>query len=271
MLDWTKLNSEWGYEPSGSAGRGQTAGQQTGATTQTNTSPNKPATTPAVTQPTTGGTTMANSTFNYPSEWGQAGDAWSEMAKGNYTNPGMDWLTNLMKTGGGAFDQSGYDAANQPAMMDQFSNAVKQMAEQAGVGGTRYGSGLQNSIGSYGAQLQNQYNKDKWNNAFQGYEAGMGRAYGAGQGLSQFGLGAKQTGLEGLFGLGTSKAQLPLQVSQLLNNQEMGWASLLGQNTGNQNSDVQMYTPNMFQSILDSLVKTTPKALGDYDKSGWWS
>jgi hypothetical protein len=153
--------------------------------------------------------------------------------------------------------------------MDQFSNAVKQMAEQSGMGGTRYGSGLLNSIGSYGGQLQNQYNKDKWGNAFQGYEAGMGRAYGAGQGLAQFGLGAKQTGLEGMFGLGQAKAQLPLQVANQLNNQEMGWAGLLGQNTGNQNAAPQTYTPSMFQSILQSLTQTLPGALGRNGPDPW--
>ena len=182
MMDWTKLNSEWGYEPSGvqPAGQGRQRGQQTGTATQPNTSTNSNA---VATTPTTGGgTPMANTgnNFIYPTEWDNLGDQWGQMASGNYTNPGMDWLTKLMNSGGGAFDQSGYDAANQPAMMDQFSNMTKQMAEQSGMGGTRYGSGLLNSIGNYGSQLQNQYNKDKWGNAFQGYEAGMGRAYGAG-------------------------------------------------------------------------------------------
>lgn len=254
MIDFTKIKDAWGYEPTVQPG-GPPAGQQG----QQKTSITKKDST-ATTQPM-GGIPMANtSTFNYPSEWDQAGDAWSQMAQGNYTNPGMDWLTKLMQSGGGAFDQSGYDAANQPAMMDQFSNMVKQMAEQAGVGGTRYGSGLQNAIGNYGGQLQNQYNKDKWGNAFQGYEAGMGRAYGAGQGLSQLGLGARQTGLEGLFGLGNARAQLPLQVANQLNNQEMGWAGLLGQNTGNQNASPQTYTPSMFQSILQGLTQTLPGA-----------
>ena len=252
MLDFTKLQPEWGYPTTV-----QPTGQE-GAKTSITKKPE--ATTPTV----GGGTPMANtptaSTFNYPDEWGQVGDQWSQMASGNYTNPGMDWLTKLMESGGGQFDQSGYDAANQPAMMDQFSNMVKQMAEQSGMGGTRYGSGLLNSIGNYGGQLQNQYNQNKWQNAFQGHEAGMGRAYGAGQGLSQFGLGAQQAGAEGLFGLGQAKAQLPLQVANQLNNQEMGWAGLLGQNTGNQYASPQTYQPSVFQSILDSLTKTLPGA-----------
>jgi hypothetical protein len=265
MIDFSRIKDSWGYE-SPVGGDSVQPGGPSGPNTTTKKLVDKKQETP-----TTGGTSMANtsnSTFNYPDEWGQAGDAWSQMASGNYTNAGMDWLTKLMQSGGGAFDQSGYDAANQPAMMDQFSNMTKQMAEQAGMGGSRYGSGLLNSIGNYGSQLQNQYNKDKWGNAFQGYEAGMGRAYGAGQGLSQFGLGAQQTGLEGLFGLGNAKAQLPLQVSQLLNNQEMGWAGLLGQNTGNQNAAPQTYTPSTFQSILQSLTSTLPGLLGSLASGG---
>ena len=268
MIDFSKLKESWGYEAPV-----QPAGQR-GATPQTSAPKTSITKEPTATTPTTGGTPMANtpttSTFNYPDEWGQVGDQWSQMASGNYTNPGMDWLRQLMESGGGQFDQSGYDAANQPAMMDMFSNMTKQMAEQSGMGGTRYGSGLLNSIGNYGSQLQNQYNQNKWQNAFQGHEAGMGRAYGAGQGLSQFGLGAQQAGTEGLFGLGQAKAQLPLQVANQLNNQEMGWAGLLGQNTGNQYAAPQTYTPSMFQSILQSLTQTLPGALEGWDKQGLW-
>ena len=268
MMDFTKINQEWGYDPAGVQPAGQQGPPSQGQPKTSVTKKDSTTTTPTI----GGGTPMANTgnNFIYPTEWDNLGDQWGQMASGNYTNPGMDWLTKLMQSGGGAFDQSGYDAANQPAMMDQFSNATKQMAEQAGMGGTRYGSGLLNSIGNYGSQLQNQYNKDKWGNAFQGYEAGMGRAYGAGQGLSQFGLGARQTGLEGLFGLGQAKAQLPLQVANQLNNQEMGWAGMLGQNTGNQNAAPQTYTPSMFQSILQSLTQTMPGALEGWDAQGLW-
>jgi len=53
---------------------------------------------------------------------------------------------------------------------------------------------------------------------------------------------------------------LPLQVANQLNAQEMGWAGLLGQNTGNQYAAPQTYTPSMFQSILQSLTQTLPGA-----------
>jgi len=227
---------------------------------------------------TTGGETVANNDFKYPSEWDQAGDVWSQMASGNYSNTGMDWLKNMMSSGGNAFDVSGYDKANQPAMMDQFSNMVKQMAEQAGVGGARYGSGLQNAIGNYGGQLQNQYNQNKYQNAFNAYEAGQGRASNAGNWLSQLGLGAQQTGAEGLLGLGQNRAQLPLQVASYmsgtgnqLNSQDAMWAQLLGQLTGNNYAQPQTYTKSGFQNVLGSLSQTLPSALSSWDDKGWWS
>lgn len=275
MIDSTQLKPDWGYN--------------VGATTHgtpTGTTPKKSINKDPVNSTTssTGGNTMANntstaSTFNYPGEWDQAGDIWSQMAGGNYTNTGMDWLTNLMRSGGGAFDQSGYDAANQPAMMDQFSNMTKQMAEQAGMGGTRYSSGLLNSIGNYGSQLQNQYNQNKWQNAFQGHEAGMGRAYGAGGLLSQLGLGAQQGGAEGLLSLGGQRAQLPLSVASMmsgLGNSLTGqqvdpWSQMMMQLLGGTGQATpQTYTPSGFQTALSGLSQTLPAGLEAWDKQGWW-
>ena len=85
MIDFSKLKESWGYEaPVQSAG-------QRGATPQTSAPKTSITKEPTATTPTTGGTPMANtSTFNYPDEWGQVGDQWSQMASGNYTNPGMD-------------------------------------------------------------------------------------------------------------------------------------------------------------------------------------
>ncbi len=221
---------------------------------------------------------MAN--FQYPSQWGQAGDVWSQMASGNYSNAGMDWLKNMMQSGGNAFDVSGWDKSYRPQMMDDFSNMTKQMAEQAGVGGTRYGSGLQNSIANYGSQLQNKYTKDLWDRMFGAYEAGQGRAAGAGNLLSQLGLGAQQGGAEGLLSLGQARSQLPLQVAgqmagigQGLTGQQVDpWtqmmASLLG---GTGYATPQTYTPSLFQNILAGLSNTLPSSLENWDSQGWWS
>ena len=211
---------------------------------------------------------MAN--FQYPSQWSQAGDVWSQMAGGNYTNTGMDWLKNMMQSGGNAFDVSGWDQMYRPQMMDQYSNMVKQMAEQAGVGGTRYGSGLQQSIANYGGQLQNQYTKDLWDRMFGAYEAGQGRASQAGSLLSQLGLGAQESGAQGLLSLGQNYAQLPMNVASLMSSIGQGqtaqqvdpWtqmmASLLG---GTGQAEPQRYTPSGLQSLLMSLSQTLPGML----------
>jgi hypothetical protein len=166
-----------------------------------------------------------------------------------------------------------------PQMMDQYSNAVKQMAEQAGMGGVRYGSGLQNSIANYGGQLQNQYTKDLWDRMYGSYESGQGRASGAASLLSQLGLGARESGAQGLLSLGGQKAQLPLSVASMMgglgqqqtNQQVDPWTqmmmSLVG---GTGQASPQTYTPSSLQSLLQSLGQTLPGAMQSWDKQGWW-
>jgi hypothetical protein len=260
MIDTSTLKDAWGWEPTSTPGTVQ-----------------KKLTAPASssTSGTTGGGTVANSTFNYPSEWGQAGDVWSQMASGNYSNTGMDWLKNLLGSGGsqGALQQWG--AAQQPAMMDQFSNMTKQMAEQAGVGGARYGSGLQNAIGNYGGQLQNQFQSnlmDRWLQA-QGQDVNTASL------LSQLGLGTQQTGAEGLMGLGNYKNQLPLQVAgmmgnlgQSLTNQQIDpWTQMMSGILGNTAyAQPQTYQPTAWQQMLQGLPSTLSAGLNQWDQQGWW-
>jgi hypothetical protein len=223
---------------------------------------------------------MANtsSDFQYPSQWGEASDLWSKMASGNYSNAGMDWLTQMMQSGGNPVDVNAWGEAQRPAMMDQYSNMVKQMAEQAGVGGTRYGSGLQNSISNYGGQLQNQFTSglaDRW---LQAQESARGRATGAGNLLSQLGLGAQQAGGEGLMSMGNLMSQLPLQVAQMmgglggqLTNQQIDpWTQMLTGLLGNTNATEQTYNPSVWQSLLQSLSQTLPSAFsgGSSSSSG---
>jgi len=252
MIDPKAIDmNNWGWgtpyvQPTGQTSTNKNTGPQ--ATAQGNTT-------------TTGGTTMPTQGFQYPSEWDTAGDSWSRMISGNYNNPGMEWLKNMMSSGGNAFDVSGWDKMYRPAMMDQYSNAVKQMAEQAGVGGTRYGSGLQNSISNYGGQLQNQYTKDLWDRMFGAYEAGQGRATGAANALAGYGA----AGTEGLLSLGRDRAQLPLTVASMMSGIGQGqtaqqidpWSqmmmSLLG---GTGQAGPQTYTPSMLQNLLQSLSQT---------------
>jgi hypothetical protein len=217
--------------------------------------------------------------FQYPGEWDQAGDAWSQMASGNYSNAGTDWLTNMMNSGGNAFDVSGWDAMYRPQMMDQYSNAVKQMAEQAGMGGVRYGSGLQNSIANYGGQLQNQYTKDLWDRMYGAYESGQNRAAGAGGYLGQFGLEAQGRGAEGLMSLGNYRSQLPLQTAQTMGNLAMNqtaqqvdpWTQMMAQYIGGTGQAYpQTYTPSGFQSFFQNAAQNIPGALDTWDQQGWW-
>lgn len=267
MIDPSVIKDNWGWAIPGPPGQGP--GQSATSTS------------------TGGGNTMANtsttsggSTFNYPSEWGQAGDFWSKLASGNYSNQGMDWLTNLMQSGGSPVDVSGWGKAQQPLMMQNFQDMTKQMAEQAGVGGTRYSSGLQGQIARYGGQLQNQFQSDLMDRWLQSQEAGAGRAYGAGNLLSQLGLGAQTSGAEGLMSLGNLKSQLPLQVAsmmgglggQLTNQQVDPWTQMMMQLIGptGQYNEAQTYQPTQFQDILRGLSQTIPAGLEAWDKQGWW-
>jgi hypothetical protein len=189
----------------------------------------------------------------------------------------MDWLQNMMQSGGNQFDVSGWDAMYRPQMMDQYSNAVKQMAEQAGMGGTRYGSGLQNAIGNYGGQLQNQYTKDLWDRMYGAHEAGQNRAAGAGSLLSQLGLGARESGAQGLMSLGNYRSQLPLQVAgamgglgqQQTNQQVDPWTQMMMSFIGGTGQAYpQTYTPSGFQRFLQGILPGLGSALGGLGGGG---
>jgi len=200
-------------------------------------------------------------TMKYPEQWGQASDVWSQLASGQYTNPGMDWLRNMMQSGGAPVDVSGWGAAQQPLMMQQFSDMTKQMAEQAGMGGTRYGSGLQGNIARYGGQLQNQFQSNLMDRWLQSQEAAKGRAYGAGQGLSQLGLQGQVAGAEGLGGLGQQYANLPMQLAQsmtgvggyMTGQQIDPWTQMMAGMVGNPYMTQQTYQQSPTQSILGIL------------------
>lgn len=258
MIDSTVIRDNWGYSvPQTQAGPGS-AGQQ-------KTSPNKPTGTTT----TTGGS-VANTpaaTFNYPSEWGQAGDVWSQMANGTYSNQGMDYLKNFLQGGGSSGQLSNWANAYKGTMMDDYSNMVKQMAEQAGVGGTRYGSGLQSQIGNYGSQLQNRFASDYMSQLL----GAQGTDVGTATNLAGLGLGAKQSGLEGLLSLGGQKAQLPLNVAQTMmglgqgmSGDQMNWYNLMNSVINGTNNQQQQYTPNTLQSILSSLSGTLGNDLYSY-------
>ena len=272
MLDSQKLSDNWGW----SAPQTQAFSPSTPTSTTGKTSITKTPTT-ATTGGATGGTMASNASFQYPGQWNQANDIWSQMAGGLGTS--MDWLKNLLAGGGNPVDVSGWADAYRPAMMDDYADAVKQMAEQAGVGGTRYGSGLQQALANYGGKLQNQFNEqmaDKWLGA---QESALSRAMSGAGTLGSMGA----TAGEGLMGLGSQYANLPLSVaqmmsglgSQLTSQQIDPWTQMLAGLMGNTQAGAQTYTPSALQSLLMSLSSTLPSAFsggaGNTVASGGWA
>ena len=246
MIDITKLTDVYGYD--GAWGTPQTASTTTPATT----------TTAATTNPTasTQTTAAAGDTFNFPDEWDQAGDVWSQMAGGTYSNQGMDWLNDWLGGGGAQGQLDEWSAAYRPAMMDDYSNMVKQMAEQAGVGGTRYSSGLQGQIGNYGGQLMNRYNSDLMNQMM----SAMGLDVNTASGMGQLGMGMANTGAQGLLGLGGARAQLPLSVAQSISGigsqqDQMAamWAQLMNSALMGPTTTNQTYQPSGLTNFLGVL------------------
>jgi hypothetical protein len=257
MIDTSTLNTDWGWtNPAPSA--------TTAATL--------PSTTAKVPVPTT---EADAGTFNYPSEYDQAGDIWSQMAQGTYTNPGIDWLKSLLAGGGASGSFQDWQSAYAPTMMDNYSDMVKQMAEQAGVGGTRYSSGLQGQIAGYGGKLQNQYNlgaMNKWAEL-------LGIDTGTAGGLAGLMGNLAGMGGQGLQSLGQQRVNDPLNVAQtyagienMSNMNELNWAQLLAGLMGNTGAEQQTYTPSWIQQLLGGLGGTLPTSLPDIfnpDTSLW--
>jgi hypothetical protein len=196
------------------------------------------------------------------------------MASGTYSNQGMDYLNNFLQGGGSSGQLSNWANAYKGTMMDDYSNMVKQMAEQAGVGGTRYGSGLQSQIGNYGSQLQNRFASDYMSQLL----GAQGTDVGTATNLAGLGFGAQQSGLEGLLSLGGQKAQLPLNVAQTMmglgqgmSGDQMNWYNLMNSVINGTNNQQQQYTPNTLQSILSSLGSTLPGAIDSWGNKSLWN
>lgn len=217
----------------------------------------------------TGTTATDDYTFNYPSQWGSAENIWNQLASGTYTNAGMDYLKNLLASGGNAVDVTGYGEAQKTKLMSDYSNAVKEMAEQAGVGGVRYGSGLQNSISNYGSQLMANYGADLAEKWLSSQESAASRALSGAGTLGSLGLSGATTGAQGLSDLGSLYANLPLSVSSMLGNlgsslssQELNsYTSLLASLLGNTGATAQTYTPSAYQSLFSSLALILPSII----------
>jgi hypothetical protein len=251
MIDTTKLSTDWGY------GSLYGAKPTTGATTT--------GTKSSVTKTPT--TTEETMDFQYPDAWAGLQDIYSKMANGTYSNPayneGLDW-TRMMSQSGSPVDISGWADAYRPAMMDEYSNMAKQMAEQAGVGGTRYGSGLQNSIGNYGGQLMNQFNKEYMSNWLGTQENAKNRQMQAGSMFPTYanlGLNTTTTGTEGLLGLGNAQGNyFNNAMSNLLGGGQYSnsmsidpWTQMMASLVGNSSYGQQTYNPSTFTNVLGVL------------------
>jgi hypothetical protein len=207
-----------------------------------------------------------------PEEWGQAADYYKQLTSGQYTNPalqqGLQFLTNVVQSGGSPVDTDAWGQAQRAALMRQYEDATKEMMEKAGVGGVRYGSGLQQSIGKYGSDLMSQFGAalaDKW---LQAQEAAKQRQMQAGMGYLPYGqLGI--TGAEGLQNLGTQRATLPLQVASYLGNigqqltgqQVDPWTQFMAQMLGEPTFTEQTYRPSIWSNILGGLGTAVSQGL----------
>ena len=214
-------------------------------------------------QSTTPNTTQGSDQMWEPEQWGQAGGVYSGLA-GGYTNPytamAGQMLGNFANAGGSPVDTQGWAAAQQPLMMQQYEDMTKQMMERAGMGGVRYGSGLQQSIGKYGGDLMNQFQSGMADRHLGAQENAMNRMYGLpGQfaGLGNTMLGSQLAGAEGLMGLGSQRAMLPLQVAagmgglgNQMSNQQMMPYQMMGGYMGSPQYTQQTYQPSPYTGMM---------------------
>ena len=124
--------------------------------------------------------------FPYPQEWQTAGDMYSQMIQ----QKGMP------------IDVSGYGEKLWGGIQTQAQDLTKQLAEQAGMGvGSRYSSPFFRNVADVGARAGERFGLEMAGRELGAQEAGMGRMFGAGAPLA---------------GIGSMRAQLPLQVSQTM-------------------------------------------------------
>jgi len=231
---------------------------------------------------------------NYPSQWGTASNTLTGFANGQYNtnvptqwNQATDFSNQMMQTGMPTNTSAAYEAAKASGQYD-VQNAIKQAAEQAGLGGMRYSSPMaaqaQNISGQYATNLANQYAQQamsaeeaarqrQLSAASQMYQLGGGTA-----GLTQQNALNALTAAGGLGSLGGQYAQLPMtaaqtasnmgsnlygQYSQLPNAYYQNWAAQQGYNnpwlqqagqfTQNNTMVPQQYSPGVGSQMLGFL------------------
>ncbi len=179
----------------------------------------------------------------YPDQWGQASDIYSGFGSGDRTpdpsqwGQATDWLTGMFNQGGMPTDTTEAYKAAQAAGKYDTEDAIKQAAEQAGMGGTRYSSMLgrsaQDIAGRNAANLASGYAQ----NTMAAQEAAMGRQMSGipmlqSLGTSTAGLSesARDRALQGATGLANMGSLYSGYDTNLMNQASGLGSSLYGQN-----------------------------------------
>ena len=162
--------------------------------------------------------------YQQPQAWGQAQDIYGQMAKYQPQDPqawgqAQQGLTGMAATGKPTTADPWYQQM-QKVLGSQLKRSGADLAEQFGLGGMRYSSGLGAQLGQLATEGQERLGAQFLGREMQAQEAARARQMGAYGGLSQ--LGQMQAGLGmfgqqvrgqaagGLAGLGGMQAQAPL-------------------------------------------------------------
>jgi hypothetical protein len=239
-------------------------------------------------------TTPGLSTFNYPSQWGQAGDYYTGMMNANYAMPqawtDMYGMSKQMAQTGNPVDYTGWWNAQQPMLQNQLKNIydmVSQGAAQANPGVASTGTpwaitnlgtqALQNLFGQY-AGLATQGMENAANRQLQG----LSQMYGLGAGEAGLSENALNRGMEaagGLTGLGSLYANLPLSVAssmgglgQSLTNQQIDPWTMAAMGLFGQPGQSSQRQPTTATNFFGSLLAGLPYLLNSYGggTTGGW-
>ncbi len=197
---------------------------------------------------------------NYPPEWDTASNTLQSMAAGEEPYIPKIWgqlwehMQPFSKTGMPVTEDAWYKAAKATPETD-FTDAIRQAAEQAGMGGTRWSSTLGRTAQDIAGRQMAQLGTERESKAMTALENARARQtgmlpyyYQMGQGVSDIINRQDDRALQaaGMLGnLGSMYANLPLQFAQQAMN--MG-----GQMTGQ--------TQNMISPYYQEFLRRTPEA-----------
>lgn len=165
--------------------------------------------------------------FQYPSQWGGA-EAYYQKLLGGYMpeawQTGQDVLTGMAR-GGQPVDVSGLYGAQEAVGQRALGRYAQEQAEKMGVGGKRWSTPLQARITEYSGQLAENLAAQQAQAEIQAQEAARQRQLAATGQLYQYGMGPQELQMQaaqGMTGLGSLYAQLPMDVAQQMQQMELG-------------------------------------------------